>query len=53
MLPDICDRLERYYDELLVDEVQDFAGNDFNFLLALCVGRNYQSFLPVILSAYL
>ncbi|WP_071605012.1 DNA helicase UvrD [Dickeya dianthicola] len=36
MLPDICDRLERYYDELLVDEVQDFAGNDFNFLLALC-----------------
>ncbi|HCK0217273.1 TPA: DNA helicase UvrD [Klebsiella oxytoca] len=36
MLPDICNRLERYYDELLVDEVQDFAGNDFNFLLALC-----------------
>ncbi|RVR13821.1 DNA helicase UvrD, partial [Escherichia coli] len=25
-----------YYDELLVDEVQDFAGQDFNFLLKLC-----------------
>ncbi|MEI7239993.1 DNA helicase UvrD [Pectobacterium brasiliense] len=36
MLPSICDRLVRYYEELLVDEVQDFAGNDFNFLLALC-----------------
>ncbi|BBU78713.1 hypothetical protein EIMP300_01130 [Escherichia coli] len=36
MLPDIRTRLARYYDELFVDEVQDFAGHDFNFLLELC-----------------
>ncbi|HDX2819702.1 TPA: DNA helicase UvrD, partial [Escherichia coli] len=30
LLPDIRTRLARYYDELLVDEVQDFAGHDFN-----------------------
>lgn len=36
MMPPIRARFERYYDELLVDEVQDFAGHDFNFLLALC-----------------
>lgn len=36
MLPAIRQRLARFYDELLVDEVQDFAGYDFDFLLALC-----------------
>lgn len=36
LLPDIRTRLARYYDELLVDEVRDFAGHDFNFLLELC-----------------
>lgn len=36
MMPDICARLAQYYDVLLVDEVQDFAGHDFNFLLGLC-----------------
>jgi len=39
MMPEIRARLERYYDELLVDEVQDFAGHDFNFLLELCAAR--------------
>ena len=28
-------RLERYYDDFYVDEVQDFAAHDFNFLLEL------------------
>lgn len=36
MIPDIRARLGRYYDALLVDEVQDFAGHDFNFLFGLC-----------------
>ncbi|MCW0976964.1 DNA helicase UvrD [Pantoea sp. JV6] len=36
MMPAVRSRFERYYDELLVDEVQDFAGHDFNFLLKLC-----------------
>ncbi len=28
-------RLERHFDQFFVDEVQDFASNDFNFLLEL------------------
>jgi len=33
--PDVIRRLERFYDQLFVDEVQDFAANDFNLLMAL------------------
>ena len=47
---DIKTRLDKYYDYLLVDEVQDFAGHDFNLLLGIfpetcntiCVGDFYQ-----------
>ena len=43
-------RLDKYYDYLLIDEVQDFAGHDFNLLLdilpdgcnTICVGDFYQ-----------
>lgn len=43
-------RLDKYYDYLLIDEVQDFAGRDFNMLLnilpdgcnTICVGDFYQ-----------
>ena len=28
-------RIEKYYDELIVDEVQDLAGHDFNFMLEI------------------
>lgn len=28
----IRDRLEKYFDELIIDEIQDIAGRDFNFL---------------------
>ncbi len=28
----IKDRLEKYFDYIFIDEVQDFAGNDFNFI---------------------
>jgi DNA helicase-2/ATP-dependent DNA helicase PcrA len=28
-------RMEKYYDAIFVDEVQDFGGHDFNFLLAI------------------
>ncbi len=34
-LPLIKMRVEKYYDMLLIDEVQDFAGHDFNFLSSL------------------
>lgn len=29
---DVRARLEKYYDVLMIDEVQDFGGHDFNFL---------------------
>jgi DNA helicase II / ATP-dependent DNA helicase PcrA len=32
-------RMEKYFDVLLVDEVQDFAGHDFDFLLAISAAR--------------
>lgn len=31
--PLVIARIEKYVDDLFVDEVQDFAGHDFNFLL--------------------
>lgn len=34
-LPDVLARVERFYDCVYVDEVQDFAGHDFNLLLAV------------------
>ncbi|QCR38648.1 DNA helicase UvrD [Nissabacter sp. SGAir0207] len=39
MLPAIRTRLARFYDQLLIDEVQDFAGHDFNFLMELCAAN--------------
>lgn len=36
MIDEIVRRVEKYSDELIVDEVQDFSGNDFNFLMKLC-----------------
>lgn len=36
VLSDINARLEKYYDNVFVDEVQDFAGHDFNLLSSIC-----------------
>ena len=36
ILSDINERLEKYYDNMFVDEVQDFAGHDFNLLDSVC-----------------
>lgn len=33
LLPAVRARIERFYDAVYVDEVQDFAGHDFNLLL--------------------
>ena len=32
-------RIEKYYDQFFVDEVQDFGGNDFNLLKQLCLSN--------------
>lgn len=34
-VPRLIARIERFYDQLFVDEVQDFAGHDFDLLLGL------------------
>lgn len=50
LLPDIRIRLARYYDELLVDEVQDFAGHDFNFLLSFAARKSLCSVAAIFIS---
>ena len=35
VVPDIKRRLSKYFDSFFVDEVQDFAGHDYNFLCDL------------------
>ncbi|MBD8561532.1 AAA family ATPase [Pseudomonas fluorescens] len=37
--PHVIARIERFYDALYVDEVQDFAGNDFNLLTSICKAK--------------
>jgi DNA helicase-2/ATP-dependent DNA helicase PcrA len=34
-VPKVINRLEKYFDNVLIDEVQDFAANDFNLLIAI------------------
>lgn len=35
VVPKIKDRLEKYFDEFYIDEIQDFGGHDFNLLIKL------------------
>lgn len=35
ILTDIENRLSKYFDQILIDEIQDFGGHDFNFLETL------------------
>jgi DNA helicase-2/ATP-dependent DNA helicase PcrA len=39
IIENVRKRTEKYFDFLLIDEIQDFAGNDFNFLLHLFSGN--------------
>jgi DNA helicase-2/ATP-dependent DNA helicase PcrA len=38
-------RMEKYFDVLFVDEVQDFAGHDFNFLMSISKARVSMTFV--------
>lgn len=38
-------RIEKYFDVFLVDEVQDFGGHDFNFLIAISAARLDMTFV--------
>jgi DNA helicase II / ATP-dependent DNA helicase PcrA len=38
-------RMEKYFDVFFVDEVQDFAGHDFNFLMAISAAKLKATFV--------
>lgn len=38
-------RIEKYFDVFLVDEVQDFAGHDFNFLMSISAAQMSMCFV--------
>ena len=38
-------RMEKYFDVFFVDEVQDFAGHDFNFLMAISTAKLNATFV--------
>lgn len=38
-MSELRDRVDRYYDEVFIDEVQDFGGYDFNFLMEMSEAR--------------
>jgi len=41
----VVTRMEKYFDVFFVDEVQDFAGHDFNFLMAICAAKLNTTFV--------
>ncbi len=44
-IDNISKRLERYFDILMIDEVQDIAGHDFNLMIKLIKGTNIKMIL--------
>lgn len=38
-------RIEKYFDVFFVDEVQDFAGHDFNFLMHISAAKLHMTFV--------
>jgi len=45
LLPAVRARIERFYDAVYVDEVQDFAGHDFNLLLEVSAANTEMLFV--------
>ncbi len=45
VIDDIRERITDYFDEFIIDEVQDFAGRDFSFLEKLMETNVYQLFV--------
>lgn len=45
MIGAVVARMEKYFDVFFVDEVQDFAGHDFNFLMAISAARLSMTFV--------
>lgn len=40
LIGDVIERIDQFFDLVCVDEVQDFAGNDFNLLLRLAAAKS-------------
>lgn len=38
-IPKIISRIEKHFDDLFIDEVQDFAASDFNLILEICAAN--------------
>lgn len=45
LVGDILVRMEKYFDVFLVDEVQDFAGHDFNLFMAISAANLHAVFV--------
>lgn len=45
LLGAVVTRMEKYFDVFFVDEVQDFAGHDFNFLMAISAAKLNATFV--------
>ncbi|TDW51819.1 AAA domain-containing protein [Flavobacterium sp. 270] len=39
VIDDIVERINKYIDNIFIDEIQDFASNDFNFILSIAKTR--------------
>lgn len=39
VIPDLIQRIEKFYDSVFIDEVQDFAANDFNLICTLAIAN--------------
>jgi DNA helicase-2/ATP-dependent DNA helicase PcrA len=42
---EVIKRIEKYFDSICIDEIQDFAGHDFNFLLSIFPANVNQLFV--------
>lgn len=45
LIGSVVARIEKYFDVFFVDEVQDFGGHDFNFLMAISAAQINMSFV--------
>jgi superfamily I DNA/RNA helicase len=45
VIGEVVERLEKYFDHLYIDEVQDFGGHDFNLLTQIAVADMNQLFV--------
>ncbi len=45
VLDELISRLEKYFDIILIDEIQDFAGHDFNFIEHISKSKLNQIFV--------